>query len=448
MSHFGNDGWWNGSFDPETFIEAGHRLPGYMYGINSEAPYFKSLLHERDFIDAYRFCPPLKAIIGKKARCHNNGILEFVHPITNRPARGSEAHMLEKLLHQPNVLQAGDQYFSQLNHYVDLMGYCPILIMRVPGFVDEIKAIWNVPPWLFDIDYTRKWLWEYKLTGIWKKFYIFWEGKQVEIDPRDLRFVFDDGIGSECDTNLMIPDSKLVGMDYVVSNIVAAYKARNTLITKRGAIGILSNEGTDAKGTPLTIDTDIRKDLQKDFKSYGIVGQPFQIILTDAKVKWQQMGFPTKDLLLFEEITDDIDRLCDAYGYPPELLSRPKGATYENKNQARIDLYQDTIIPESVSRMSQLTSALVSKDTPIKIKKNFDKVPALQLEAKAKAEAREKLDHACLIEYKNGLITKNVWLEKLGEEKRTDPEFDKYYIDTKEYADSIASQNNRAPEEK
>jgi hypothetical protein len=445
MSEIGVEGWNNcKGLDPEYFIQAG-RSYGHLYGMNGgEIPYFQCLLNERDFIEAYRVCPPLKAIISRRAKAFNNGIKDVFNGNTDKPARGHEAASIRAMLEKPNVLQTGDQFFSQQNQYIDLFGYCPVLVIRPSGFVDEIKAVWNIPPWLFDIKYTRKWLNQYKLTGIYEKFYILWEGKQMEIDVRDIKFIFDDGIGSEDDTNLVIPDSRLVGMDYIVSNICAAYKSRNTLITKRGAMGVLSNDSTDAKGSSLAIEEEVKKDLQRDFKSYGIVGQPFQIILTDAKMKWQQMGFATKELMLFEEIQDDIDRLCDQYGYPSELISRIKGTTYENKLQARIDMYHDSIVPEDKSRMQQFTNCIVSEGSGLIIKTDYSKVPVLQREKKIHAEARLLWNQAMKIEKDNGVSTRNEWRIKLGEEpipKEIDPTAD-------EYKETIVMQSELNSEEK
>ncbi len=454
MSEIGTDGWGNCSFDVEGFIEShqmGRHITRSLHGFNSETPYYLGLLCEADFIEAYRVCPPLKAIVGKRAKAFNNGVRDVYNKNTENLGRGREANMLREKLARPNVLQTGVQFFSQQNHYIDLFGYCPLLRVPVPGFVDEIKALWNIPPWLFDITYTRKWLDQFKITGIYKDFYLFWDGKKIEIDAKNLKFIFDDGIGSECDTNLTIPDSRLVGMDYIVSNIAAAYKSRNTLITKRGAIGILSNEGADSKGTPLTIDEEVRKDLQTDFKKYGIVGQPFQVIITDAKLKWQQMGFATKDLLLFEEIADNVDRLCDAYGWPPELISRPKQTTYDNRSEARIDLYHDTIMPEDRSRMEQFTNCVVSEGSNLEIKNDFTKVPVLQKELKEKAEARLALNKASEIEYRNGLLTKNEWRKELGKEEITDDEtFNEYKEEVKpeEDGNNTASKDKGAPAKK
>lgn len=443
MSDKTKSNWWN-SENPEYFLEAGRPLR-HLYGLNGEAPYFLSLQTEQDFLEAYRVCPPLKAIVGRRSKAFNNGVTDVFNKNTENPGRGREAANLRQMLIKPNVLQTGVQFFSQQSHYIDLFGYCPVLAIRIPGFADEWKAWWNIPPWLFDLTYTRKWLYQYKLTGVYEKFYIFWEGQRMELDLRDVHFIFDDGIGSDCDTNLTIPDSRLVGLDYVVSNIIASYKARNTLITKRGAIGILSNEAGDARGTPMTIDQEIKDSLQKDFKQYGIVGQPFQIILTDAKLKWQQMGFPSKELMLHEEVQDNIYRLCDAYGWPPELTSRTKDTTYENKNQARIDLYHDVIIPESRSRMQQFSSFVCTEEGNLEIKTDYSNVPVLQKEKKEKAEARKALDEAMEIERRNGLVTKNDWRVELGMDKITDdPSFEEYKEDVEEEPNDKENGNNSA----
>ena len=246
MSNIGTAGWKQAHIDPEYFIEAGRSMG--LYGINAgDNPYFLPLLTERDFLEAYRTCPPLKAITGNRARCFNNGVREIYNVNTGKPARGRQANNIRRLIKRPNVLQTEEQFFAQQNIYTDIFGYCPFLVVKVPGFTDEYKAIYNIPPWLFDIKYTRKWLYQYKITGVYEKFYMLWDGQQMEIDPKDLHFVLDDGIGTEYDSNLTIPDSRLVGNDYIVSNIRATYKARNTMVTKRGAIGILSNQSTDAE---------------------------------------------------------------------------------------------------------------------------------------------------------------------------------------------------------
>jgi hypothetical protein len=387
--------------------------------------YYMALLCEKDYLTAYNQCPPLKAIISKRSKAFNAGRTIIRNIETKQPSRGQSD--IKKLLRRPNVLQNESQFFAQQNHYIDLFGYCPVLTIQPSGYqgTDVFSSLWNIPPWLFDITYTNKWLKQNKLEGIYDKYFIFWNGDQYELDFKSLKFIFDDGIGTENDTNLTIPDSRLVGMDYIISNIMAGYKSRNTLITKRGAIGILSNEAKDESGNVAMLPA-LKNDLQTDFARYGLTGQPYQIIITDATLKWQQMGVPTKDLLLFEEETANIERLCDAYGWPVELIARGKDVTYDNKLQARKDLFQNTIIPESDSRMQQFSRIFYPEDSNVEIAKDYSEVPVLQDDRKTKAETRTAINVYCQIEYNAGLMSKNDWLEELGLERKEDPEWDEY----------------------
>jgi hypothetical protein len=414
------------------FLDANKR-----FKLHAGEEYCFDLKCEDDYLRAYNLCPPLKAIIGKRAKAFNSGITKIINTNTEKEATGRTE--LKDLLKRPNFLQTGDQFFSQQNHYIDIFGYCPVLKIKAAG-TEFISSMWNIPPWLFDIDYTRKWLMQTKIEGVYSKYYIYWNGEKVELKFKDLNFIYDDGIGTDTDSNLLIPDSRLISLQYPVSNIVASYKARNTLATKRGAIGILSNESEDADGT-MSLKSGEKEQIQKDFSRYGLVGQPYQIIISDAKLKWQQMGFATKDLMLFEEVQDDIDRLCDSYGWPPELLARSKDTTFDNKKQARKDVIDNTIIPESYSRMQQFTE-IVAPDDTISIVNDYSDLMVFQEDEKLKSEARMAANLAAEKEYKNGLITKNQWLQRLGEPTVEDESFNQYYEEPKEKKVKELSEDN------
>jgi hypothetical protein len=201
------------------------------------------------------------------------------------------------------------------------------------------------------------------------------------------------------------------------------------LIVKKGAIGILSNDSRDQSGT-IPLPEGEKDDVQKAFSRYGIIGQPFQVIVTEASLKWQQMGSPTKDLMLFEEIEDDVNQLTDGYGYPVELMSRKSGVTYANKREAKRDFYNDTVVPQAEGRVEQLSAGLIHKDSNLVIGVDYSGVEVMQDGQEAKAKARKALNEALKLEYDSGLITKNDWLVGLGRDKVDDPEFDKYKTET------------------
>src|SRR5690606_29762346 len=149
-------------------------------------------------------------------------------------ARGGDAKRVLDLLRRPNFLQSEKQFNSQQNIYIDIYGYCPVLKVSPVGFEDEPTSMWNIPPWLFDVKYGNDFVAQTQISDIYKSFWMEWQGKRVELNKDNLFFVFDDGIGTDTDVALTIPDSRLVSLEYPVSNIVAALMARNTLITKKG----------------------------------------------------------------------------------------------------------------------------------------------------------------------------------------------------------------------
>lgn len=411
----------------EHFIEHGKRHSSF-YGLAGESC-FIDLCNERDYLDAYNNCSPLKSIIAGKSKAFNSGRVFVKNRNTGKEVKSGIAKTITDLLKKPNPLQRQNQFFIQQNIYVEVFGYCPVLKINPAGMPDEISSVWNIPPWLFDIEYTKKWLQQTDINQIYDSYWINWNGVRAPINKKNLSFIFDDGIGTEDDTNLTIPDSRLKGLSYEVSNIIAAYKSRNTLITKRGAIGILSNRAEDADGAT-AIMPNAKEDLQKQFGRYGLTGQAYQIIITDANLEWQQMGFPTKDLMLFEEIEDDIYRICDAYGYKSVLLATTKNTTYENQNTARKSMYEETIIPESAARMEQFSDILMPDDTNNVIDRDFSHLAVLQEDKVQAAIARNTLDTALQVEYTRGLITKNDWREKLGDERLSideDPTGDDYF---------------------
>src|SRR5207244_5093133 len=141
-------------------------------------------------------------------------------------------------------------------------------------------------------------------------------------------------------------------------------------------------------------------------------------------LSWQAMSVPVKDMLFYEGIENYTNCLCDAYGYPPELLAvAKKDINYENKKAAKKDLYSSTIIPEGNSRMEQFSNGIIPADKKDTIQYNFDAIDVLQEEKLLQFQAEQAINQACLTEYKSRLITKNDWRIRLGLDVVADPLF-------------------------
>jgi hypothetical protein len=222
-----------------------------------------------------------------------------------------------------------------------------------------------------------------------------------------------------------LPDSRVVGHEYPISNIYAAMKSMNTLISKKGAIGILSNNAHDANG-PIKVGDKEKKAVQDDFQRYGLMGEEWQVIITEADLKWQAMTIPVKDMLLHEEIEQDIMRLCDGIGLYFYILSNGKGSTFSNLTQAEKAQYQNRIIPDAVSRLEQLSAFIIPASENARLSISFSHVESLQVSGKDAGIALKAQGDAFQVLWGLGLVTRNQILRAIDMDKVDDPDFDKY----------------------
>jgi hypothetical protein len=254
-----------------------------------------------------------------------------------------------------------------------------------------------------------------------------YKGQRTILKVEDI-YIMKDFTPSFC--SLVIPESRIKALELPINNIIGAYESRNVLINYRGALGILTKDAGDGgQYGALPLPEGEKENIQNDFRRYGLKHNQWQIIITSAAMKWQQMGYPTKDLMLFEEIEDDIMRICDSYNYPYQLMSSAKGTTFSNVKEAKQLLYQDAIIPEAESIYEQWDQFFNTEKYNLKLDKDFTHIPVMQEDQLQAAQARKARNDALLVEYQNDLITMNRWLELNGEDPR--PDGNRYYSEIK-----------------
>jgi hypothetical protein len=368
-------------------------------------------------LKAYEDCAPVNAIINRKAQAYING-KTWVLNTRGKEATSIEAKRLQALFKKPNPLQSWKQFEAQGYIYQQLFGYTIILPIKPAGFTENIDAtaLWNIPPFMVDIEETQKLFYQSNARGIIKQIVLTYKGQETILDVDNV-YIMKDFTPSFC--SLVIPESRIKALELPINNIIGAYESRNVLINYRGALGILSNDPGNGQygGLPLTDDEKVG--IQNDFRRYGLKNHQWQLIITSAAMKWQQMGYPTKDLMLFEEIEDDIMRICDSYNYPYQLMSSAKGATYANVKEAKQLLYQDAIIPEAESIYEQWDQFFNTEKYNLRLEKDYSHLPVLQGDEVQKMQARLTRDQAYKLEWEQGLITLNQWRIANGEDPIT-----------------------------
>jgi phage portal protein BeeE len=193
--------------------------------------------------------------------------------------------------------------------------------------------------------------------------------------------------------NLVKPTSRIETLKYPLSNIKASYHKRNVLLENIGAIGILSAQQNDMGGAiPMTPEE--KNDIRRDWYNR----QKDELIITEANVSWQPMSYPTKELMLFEELTEDKLALIDAFGLNYNLFSSTSGSTFSNVKDSIRMVYTDTIIPETQSMYDSIIKQIGLDTEGYKLVAEFDHLPVLQHDEesganvlKTKTDAVEKM---------------------------------------------------------
>jgi phage portal protein BeeE len=171
-----------------------------------------------------------------------------------------------------------------------------------------------------------------------------------------------------------------------LSNIRSAKQFRNVIMTKRGALGLLVNQSSDSVGS-ISLESDERESMEKQFKdSYGIEDDQMQTVITGANMRYEAMSYPTKDLMLFEEVNENFNRIIDTYGMNVNLFSKTKGSTFENLSQGLKQAYQSTIIPRAEEVAMNKTEEMGMDGKTQWLEIDYSKIPVLQENEKEKSE--------------------------------------------------------------
>jgi hypothetical protein len=370
---------------------------------------------------AYLQCPPLAAIINRKAQAYINGKTVILNS-QGKPASGDHAGRIMKLLRKPNLLQSWRQFEAQHYTYCQLFGFCITLPIYPAGFEalgdpSQASSLWNIPPYMIAVEETNKlWFQAKDMSDIVKRIVIKYKDVHFELQIDDV-FIFKD-FAPNFDSQVF-PTSRIRPLAMPINNIIASLESRNELINYAGSQGILTPESDTMGAIPLK---ESEKDqLQADFKrQYGIKKGQSRYIISPAAMKWQPMGKATRDLMLFEEIADDIMRLCDGFSYPSPLLNSEKGPSVSNTREFKAQVYQDGVMPESLDMYEQWESFFHLEETNLNLTKNYDHIPVLKSDQVDDGKAQLSRNQALLIAYQNDVITLNDWREKMGYDKTPD----------------------------
>ena len=149
----------------------------------------------------------------------------------------------------------------------------------------------------------------------------------------------------------------------------------------------------------------IIQDMEYRFSGAGNAGRP---MLLEGDFQFQQMGLSPKDMdfsVLKKMAAIDI-ALC--FGVPAQLVGIPDAQTYNNMPEARLALYEETIIPILRRIQSDLNEWLTPQfGDDMRLEYDIDSIPAM-------AESRKRVFESVIQGVNSGILTRNEAREKLG----------------------------------
>ncbi len=360
---------------------------------NSFDPYSSRIWGQKTAIwvdteDAYKHyieIPELRIVVDKRASMMASNIPLLFDANGER----IENHWFIDLIKKPNPTQSWSDVIYSLSVndalWSSAFAYCPkrsfgIRNMMLPLPSDKMK-----------IKLSGKKLKQMDADGLINGFEFCYD-EDIE------SLTFDDVIylATTDGVNIVNPSSRIESLKYPLSNIKAQYHKRNVLLENIGAIGILSAKNSDMGGAiPMTAEE------KKEIQSSWYRRSKDEILITESDVSWNAMSYPTKDLMLFEELNADKIAIIDAYGLNSYLFSNEKGSTFTNVKEGVRMAYQDTIIPETQQMYDAIAQQIGLKDEGITLIADFSHIPSLQSDEnlkaqsmKIKAEAIEKIIQA------------------------------------------------------
>lgn len=325
----------------------------------------------------YNTTAELKLVINRKASMYANGV--WMHEKNGEIIENSP---YVRRLENPNPLMNGNELLRSESINYDVFGNSFTYLLR--GNIANIPphAINILPSQNIVINRTGKIYKQTDLNEIIESYDLVIQGETK--DKFEVKDIIQ--LKTTNPNDPLLGESLLISLTMPISNIRGAYGFRNRIIRSNAALGILSSGSTDGMG--VTFDDTEQKQVNDSYSNtYGMQEGKANIHMTQANVKWNPMSFPTKDLLLFEEIDADLKRIIDTYGLNDNIFSFQKASTFENLLEGIRLAYQDCIIPFSEDRSLAYSKAFGMDGVNERVYLDYSHLPVLQKDKVSSASA-------------------------------------------------------------
>lgn len=125
----------------------------------------------------------------------------------------------------------------------------------------------------------------------------------------------------------------------------------------------------------------LRTDLRAAYEGGENAGR---VMILEGDMDWREMGLSPKDLDFMTGKNISAREIAQAYGVPPMLIGVMGDSTFANYREARLHLWEDTVLPlldKIIAEMNRWLAALHGEN--LHFAYDMDRIPALSLKREA-----------------------------------------------------------------
>lgn len=223
--------------------------------------------------------------------------------------------------------------------------------------------------------------------------------------------------------------SRMCGALKSVGNLLAVYEARNVIYVKRGGLGYIISQKTDATGSVALTEKEKEKLLEQNFEKFGIAKGQVPYGISDQPIGFVRTNLSIKELEPFEETLLDAITIAGVYGIPAVLVPRKDQSTFSNQATAEKAVYSSVVIPMAKQFCRDFSHFLGLEESGYYLDCDFSEVDCLQIGLKDAEDVKSSINTRCANQFDRGLITLNDWRAQIGESHIENPLFDKLKFD-------------------
>ena len=273
-------------------------------------------------------------------------------------------HPLLTLLKRPNPMQGGAAFFQAVYSYYQIAGNSYLEAVRVglngsgeprelythrPDRTKVVPGVWGFPL-----------AYRYTVSGI---------EKDWDVDPATGDSPFFLHVKTFHPLNDWYGMSALEAAAFSV-DIHNQTGGWNKSLLDNGARPSGALTYTAGKGEPSVMGEDeykrLKSQIDEDFVGAANSGRP---LILEGGLGWQEMSLSPKEMDYIQSKNTSARDISLAFGVPPQLLGIQGDSTYNNQREARLALYEQTILPMVdlfVAELNQWLVPMFSDDLVLK----------------------------------------------------------------------------------